>query len=202
MASETTILEVNALLMAAYPLMQRDTDQMTADRLRVFRAIFADLDDAALKAGTLQLIADRASAFAPSAGELRAKALAIADQAAGTVAIDEYEAWSLAQRAASTLGRDASIDDVRAYILRKSNYYTAQIVTTAIRRIGWQTICNDDDGNANTLRAQFRDSVKAIQARERVDRQTLPQVRQITQALAAQLDASRPRQIGGSHTNE
>lgn len=202
MASEQSILEVNALLMAAYPLMQRDTDQMTADRLRVFRAIFADLDDAALKAGTLQLIADRASAFAPSAGELRAKALAIAEQAAGVVAIDEYEAWSLAQRAASTLGRDTPLEQVRVWIELRSNAHTAGIVAEAIRRIGWQTICNDDEGNANTLRAQFRDSVKAIQARAQTDRRTLPQVRQITQALAAQLDASAPRQIKGSHTNE
>jgi hypothetical protein len=183
-------------------MLQRDPESVGSARLNVFKAVFADLDDAALKAGTLQLIADRASAFAPSAGELRAKALAIADQAAGTVAIDEYEAWSLAQRAASTLGRDTQLENVRAWIERNSNAHTAQIVAEAIRRIGWQTICNDDEGNANTLRAQFRDSVKAIQARAQVDRRTLPQVRQITQALAARLDASTPRQITGSHTNE
>lgn len=197
MASEQTILEVNGLLMAAYPIMQRDTDQMNAARLRVFRAVFADVDDAALKAGTLQLIADRASAFAPSAGELRAKALAIADAAAGTESIDEYEAWGLVSTAMSTPGRDATADELRAYFIRRAGEYRGALIAQACGRIGWREMCLADTSDGlNTLRAQFRNCLAQLQTRERTDRQTLPRVRQITQALAAKLDAARPRQIG------
>jgi hypothetical protein len=64
-------------------------------------------------------------------------------------------------------------------------------VLKIIERMGWRDICNCDEDQLNTLRAQFRGAWDAEQARERERQLMTPAVRDVVSALADRMDMNR-----------
>jgi hypothetical protein len=193
MATRKAILAVVARFAGAYPIINRDDAAIKQARLNGYERTFADLEDDVLMAAVEQLVAERDSEYPPSEGQVRNRALAMLDKATGTEPIDEYEAWGIVQRCIGALGFvDTTHEQITAWLTARHAAKGATIAE-AIRRIGWRDLCMCDTDDAQIMRAQFRDTVKAIQRREMEDRKTTPAVRSIMQQIAAQMDASRPR---------
>ena len=194
MATEKTILVALSLLSGAYPLLNRDGDDVKAARLRTFREVFADLDDDVLIAATRQLIAERDSDFAPSVGSIRNKALRLIAQATQSEPIDEYKAWGIVQRCIGAVGyEDTTQTAISMWLVQRHGESTGATIAEAIRRIGWRDLCMTDEDDLAILRAQFRNCVTAIQTRESEDRKTLPAVREVMRGIAARMDIHAPR---------
>lgn len=193
MATRKAILAVVARFAGAYPIINRDDDGVKRARLDGYEQTFADLSDELLMAAVNQLIAERDREYPPSEGQIRNRALAMLDKATGAEPIDEYEAWGMVQRCIGALGyTDTTHEQITAWLTAR-HAAKGTVIAEAIRRIGWRDLCLCDESDLSILRAQFRDTVKAIQRREMEDRKTTPAVRSIMQQIAAQMDASRPR---------
>ena len=163
MATEKTILVALSLLSGAYPLLNRDGDDVKAARLRTFREVFADLDDDVLIAATRQLIAERDSDFAPSVGSIRNKALRLIAQATQSEPIDEYKAWGIVQRCIGALGyEDTTQTAISMWLVQRHGESTGATIAEAIRRIGWRDLCMTDEDDLAILRAQFRNCVTML----------------------------------------
>ncbi len=196
MASDKTILSVAALLIGAYPMIAKDSDEIRQARLRTMRDTFGDLEDELLIAATRQVIAERDSDFAPSVGTLRTKAIALRTQVLEGESVDEYEAWGMVQDAIRGLGFWGTTEaQILAFLSKRYSDGKAKVVVQAIGRIGWRDLCMADEDTLPIVRAQFRNTVINIQRREAEDRKTLPAVREIMQQLAGRLDISTPRAL-------
>lgn len=197
MATDAAVARVLVLFAGAYPIINRDPDDVKRARLSVLQMTLRDVDDDVLQAAVIALIGERVSEYPPSPGAIRQRAMQMRERAAGEDEIDEYEAWGMVQQVIGALGGQSSTDEIRAYLTRKHGDYKGGIVTDAIARFGWRDLCYGDNENDGVRRAQFRDTVKALQARSREDRRMQPQVRDVLARLAQSLDANTPRQLEG-----
>jgi hypothetical protein len=193
MATRKAILAVVARFAGAYPIINRDDDSVKRARLDGYEHTFADLSDELLMAAVNQLVAERDSEYPPSEGQIRNRALAMLDKATGAEPIDEYEAWGIVQRCIGALGYVGTEHEQITAWLTTRHAAKGAVIAEAIRRIGWRDLCLCEEGDLSILRAQFRDTVKAIQRREMEDRKTLPAVREIMQQIAARMDINAPR---------
>ena len=189
MATDKTILEAVAYLMASYPLMQRDTEETKGMRLKVCRDQWGDIDDTLLLAAVKQTVSERESEYPPAIGLIRNKALSLANHARGT--IDAMTAWGVVMSAARGIGRDATKDELRNYFSRHLSAAASDAVIVIVGRMGWRDICNCDEDQLNTLRAQFRGAWDTEQARERERNLMTPAVRDVVQSLAQGMDMNR-----------
>lgn len=189
MATDKTILEAVAYLMASYPLMQRDTEETKGMRLKVCRDQWGDIDDALLLAAVKQTVSERESEYPPAIGLIRNKALALANHARGT--IDAMTAWGAVMSAARGIGRDATKDELRGYFSRHLSAAASDAVMVIVGRMGWRDICNCDEDQLNTLRAQFRGAWDTEQARERERNLMTPAVRDVVKSIAQGMDVNR-----------
>ena len=189
MATDKTILESLAYLAASYPLMNRDTAEQKAMRLTVCRDQWGDIDDALLQAAVKQTVSERESEYPPAIGLIRGTALRLANRAHGS--IDAMTAWGAAMNAARYIGREATRDELSGYFARHLSVSAGATLMTIIVRMGWREICNCDEDQLNTLRAQFRGAWDTEQSRERERQLMTPQVRDVVQSLAQKMDMNR-----------
>lgn len=189
MATRETISEVMRYLAGAYPLMQRDTVETSQARVMVFTDQLADIDDDLLKAAVRQVVSERESEYAPSVGLIRSTAYRLASRATNDV--DAMTAWGAVMRAASGIGRDATDDELTAYFKRHAGERSATVMLRIVQRFRWRDICNCDEDQLNTLRAQFRNAYDIEMTRERERQLMTPAVASIVASIAARHDVSR-----------
>lgn len=159
-------------------------------RLEVASDQWGDIDDALLMAAVRQAVSEMVSdKDTPGIGTIRNKALSLANHARGT--IDAMTAWGAVMSAARGIGRDATKDDLRNYFSRHLSAAASDAVMVIVGRMGWRDICNCDEDQLNTLRAQFRGAWDTEQARERERNLMTPAVRDVVQSLAQGMDMNR-----------
>jgi hypothetical protein len=190
MATKATILKALAYLAAATPWLNRMSAEEKAMRLEVAGDQWGDIDDTLLLAAVTQavseMVTDRDS---PGIGTIRNKALGLVKRSRGD--IDAMTAWGAVMEAARGKGRDTTKDELRAYFVRHLSKSAASAVMVIVGRMGWRDICNCDEDQLNTLRAQFRGAWDTEQSRERERQLMTPQVAAVVKTLAANMDMNR-----------
>lgn len=189
MATRETISEVLRYLAASYPLMQRDSTETVQARVMVYTDQLADIGDDLLRAAVRQVVSERESEYPPPVGLIRTTALRLASRATNDV--DAMTAWGTVHTAASGLGRDASEDQLLAYFKRFAGEQSATVMMRIVKRLHWRDICNCDEAQLNTLRAQFRDAYNIEMNRERERQLMTPTVANIIGTIAARHDVNR-----------
>lgn len=89
---------------------------------------------------------------------------------------DWGEAWNEVKKAIRRYGymqEQAALDSL------------SETTRNAVRRIGWQDICNSD--NPDTIRAQFRQVYEIVQRRETENRNLSPDLKQLISSIQGQL---------------
>lgn len=196
MASNETIGKALGYLSAMYASQLQKID---AETLRMRNMGYADelrdIDDDLLFAACKQVVAE--SEFYPTVATLRNKAHALIRTARGGE-MDAYQAWGIVIRAASGLGRDASESERGQYFDREAGQ-ASRTIAEAVRAIGWRDICNCDEDQLNTLRAQFRGAFENIANRQARTEKMLPAVADVIGKIAASMDV---RRIGPARGDE
>lgn len=105
--------------------------------------------------------------FFPALAEIRNRVIAIIGE---SVIVDPEAAWGAVRREARRVGfnrppiwHNGTMHDA------PTPEFGSPMVAQAVEAIGWRDICLVDDDDVPTIRAQFRDALRAIQRRE-VDR--------------------------------
>lgn len=94
--------------------------------------------------------------FPPTGGMLRSKLVELSQDAA-----DAMEAWRLAMEA---IRRHSSYDREGGLAALAE---VSPAIAEAVRRFGWQELCTFNLADQNTVRAQFRDTYRAVVCAER-----------------------------------
>lgn len=143
----------------------RNTRDVTGDTLDIYLEDLADLPPELV----VQAIREcrRAETFFPAVAEIRKRVIAIA---AGPVLVDPEAAWGEVMREAQRVG----FSRLPVWHNGQSHpapgpEFSSPLIAEAVEAIGWRDICMTDIDQLGTLRAQFRDALRAIQNRK-IDR--------------------------------
>lgn len=127
-----------------------------------------DLDDLPAEA-VVQAITEcrRTGEFFPTLAAIRTRAVEVVG---GEFFVDPEVAWGEVRRNAERFGVSGTRvtwapDGEHAVEVRME--WSSPLIAEAVESIGWRDICLVDDKQLNTIRAQFRDSLSAIQRRKK-----------------------------------
>lgn len=187
--TETLKLEL-ARMYAIWGHMIHADDATLKLRNQQYAKSLADVPDDLLDAAVEQLIAE--SEFFPSVAAIRKRAFSLQRHAEGGD-VDPNEVFGIVMRMASARGRDASEEQRRAYLADRLPERVVSIAMLTIAAFQWHVICNADESRLDTLRAQWRGTFNAIQARRDDVAAMSPAVRGFIGDLAAKLTAERAR---------
>ncbi len=164
MATKTEIDQVLAILIAAYPYMQKDSGANMGATLAVYHRTLADIDAPALLAAALDHISR--SRFFPAVSELR-------DAAYRVVTINQptaEEAWG----------------EVKSAFLSVGSYrvpeFSHPLISRAIKIIGWKILCMSENQIAD--RAHFLRIYGSVEQRGKDMALMLPEIRDLTLKLS------------------
>lgn len=102
--------------------------------------------------------------FFPAIGEIRSRVVHIV---AGAILVDPEASWAEVMRQVKRVGAAGSVSYFdRGEWHTISRQFSSPMVERAVEQIGWAEICMADVEKMGTIRAQFRDALKAIQRRE------------------------------------
>lgn len=187
--TETIKLELSKMYAVWGHMIHADDGALRLRNQQYARAL-ADIPDDLLDAAVDQLIAE--SEFFPTVAAIRRRAFGLQRHAEGGD-VDASEIFGVVLEMAGARGRTASEAERRAYLANRLPERVVDITLAVIRAFGWQTICHEDVSRIDTLRAQWRNTFNAIQAR-RDDMATMtPSVRGFIAELAQKLTADRAR---------
>lgn len=105
--------------------------------------------------------------FFPALAEIRSRVTRIAGE---SVLVDAESAWGEVQREIKRVGAEGRRTYFHAgeqHVIERQ--FSSPMIERAVDAVGWKDICLTDISDLPTLRAQFRDALRAIQHRE-VDR--------------------------------
>lgn len=143
----------------------RNAGDVTGDTLDIYAE---DLEDLPVDQ-VVQAIREcrRTGTFFPSIGEIRNRVIAIVG---GAMLVDPEAAWGEVRREARRVGFNRPPVFANGELQPAPGpQFSSPMIARAVEAIGWRDICLTDDDDVATLRAQFRDALRAIQRRE-VDR--------------------------------
>ena len=166
-----------------------DETMMQMRNMAYYEAL-SDIDDAALNAAVNQLVAE--SEFFPTVAAIRKKCASLQRAAEGGE-IDPTEALGIVLRMAGAIGREASEMERRNYLADKLPGRVVDIATATINAMQWKAICNEPEERMDTMRAQWRSTFNAIQARKDDFTSMTPEVRGFIAALSAKLSMDRAK---------
>lgn len=160
--------DINPRIMAAlvdlldiYPKDHRDEESCAAYTKRLSdlpeRLVIQAIDECA-NTGT----------FFPALSEIRNRVTQIAGE---SILVDPESAWGEVLREVKRVGADGRLTawrDGKSVVIAEREF-SSPLIERAAEAVGWKDICLTDTGDLPTLRAQFRDALRAIQRRE-VDR--------------------------------
>lgn len=190
MATTETLKVQLAKMYAVWGHMIHADDATLKLRNQQYARSLADVPDDLLDAAVEQLIAD--SEFFPSVAAIRKRAFGLQRHAEGGD-VDPNEIFGIVMAMAGARGRDASETERRAYLADRLPERVVDIAMAAIKAFQWHVICNEDISRIDTLRAQWRNTVNAIQARKDDMATMTPAVRGFIADLAQKLTADRAR---------
>lgn len=131
--------------------------KITGEMLDIYAEELADMPEHMV----VQAIQEctRTQTFYPALAEIRNRVITIAGEG---VLVAPETAWGEVMREVRRIGyqRHANGEELR---------FSSPMIAKAVESIGWRDICMCEINNLNTLRAQFRNALTAIQHRE-VDR--------------------------------
>lgn len=140
--------------------------KVTGEQLDIYAEELADLPDHYVVQAILECA--RTQTFFPSLSEIRNRVTQIAGE---SVLVDAEAAWGEVLREIRRVGaegkRTAWIDGKSVTIAERQ--FSSPMIERAVEAVGWKDICLTETDDLPTLRAQFRDALRAIQRRE-VDR--------------------------------
>ena len=110
----------------------------------------------------------RTSTFYPSLAEIRNRVTQIAGE---SILVDPESAWGEVLREVKRVGAEGQRTMWRdgKSVTVAERQFSSPLIGRAADAVGWKDICLTDISDLPTLRAQFRDALRAIQRRE-VDR--------------------------------
>jgi len=165
--------KVLALLAALYPRFK-----LTSDTIKAYYAILGEIEIDLLKSAALHVGAN--NTFFPSASELRKAAFELVEQAEGIP--NAYDAWGEITAAFRSIG---------SYQMPDWSY---PAIGEAVEMVGgWRQLCASTMPVAD--RARFVEAYQSLQKRRRVQRQMLPQVRDMVQRLALAWSGDKQKQL-------
>lgn len=190
MATTETIKLELAKMYSVWGHMINADDGALKLRNQQYAKALADIPDDLLDASVDQLIAE--SEFFPSVASIRKRAFGLQRHAEGGD-VDANEIFGIVMAMAGARGRDATEAERRAYLADRLPERVVDIAMAAIRAFQWHVICNEDLARIDTLRAQWRGTFNAIQARKDDMATMTPAVRGFISELAQKLSADRAR---------
>ncbi len=165
MANKTEIDQVLAILVAAYPYMQKDNGVNMVATLTVYHRTLADIDAPALLAAALDHISR--SEFFPTVSKLREAAYRAVEPDRPTA----EEAWG----------------EVRAAFLRyghaRAPEFSHCLIAQAVKLIGWNDLCLSENQIAD--RAHFLRIYESVEQRHKEAALQLPELRDLSLKLSA-----------------
>lgn len=190
MAKVETIKSELAKMYSIWGHMVNSTSEVLTVRNQQYVKALEDIPDAMLIAAVDHLINE--SEYFPSVAAIRKCAFALQRQAEGG-SIDPNEAFGVVMQMASSRGRDATEQERRSYLADRLPERVVNITMAAIKAFQWHTICNEDISRIDTLRAQWRNTFNAIQARNDDLSSMSPTVRAFIAELAQKLTLDNAR---------
>ena len=183
MATQVDLVQALDKLKSAYPNYQPDI----ALTLNLWKELFADIPGETLQAAILACLTEP-RAFAPSAGEIRSKALELNARAAGIP--DAYRAFEeVCNMPVNMVTATVISEDGKNVIEYRPLTFSHPLVETVARMIGWPTRFPTD--NPGVDRGQFRQAYDAELARYMADAGRLPM-------LTGYIESKRPQLAGGA----
>ena len=186
MATQVDLVQALDKLKSAYPNYQPDI----ALTLNLWKELFADIPGETLQAAILACLTEP-RAFAPSAGEIRSKALELNARAAGIP--DAFQAFEeVCNMPASMTRRNITEERTElghVIVDEIALTFSHPLVETVARMIGWPTRFPTD--NPGVDRGQFRQAYDAELARYMADAGRLPM-------LTGYIESKRPQLAGGA----
>ncbi len=106
----------------------------------------------------------KSAVFFPAIGEIRSRVVQIV---AGAILVDPEASWAEVMRQVKRVGTAGSVryfDRGEWHTITRQ--FSSPMIERAVEQVGWEDICTGQIDNMGTIRAQFRDALKAIQRRE------------------------------------
>lgn len=175
MATKSEIDHVLAILIAAYPYMQKDNGANMAATLQVYHRTLADIDAPALLAAALDHISR--SKFFPSVSELR-------DAAYRVVTLNQpspEEAWGEVKAAFRRWGYTGKPE------------WSHPAIEATVKIMGWRELCQSENEVAD--RAHFLRIYASVEQRHKDNALMLPEIRNLT----LKLSANKPMELKDGH---
>jgi len=102
--------------------------------------------------------------FFPAIGEIRNRVVQII---AGAILVDPEACWAEVLREIKRVGTAGTVTYFMDGEMRTiTRQFSSPMIERAVQQIGWAEICGAQVENMGTIRAQFREAIKAIQRRE------------------------------------
>jgi len=102
--------------------------------------------------------------FFPAIGEIRNRVVQII---AGAILVDPEACWSEVLREIKRVGTAGTVTYFMDGEMRTiTRQFSSPMIERAVQQIGWSEICGAQVEKMGTIRAQFREAIKAIQRRE------------------------------------
>lgn len=167
MTEPQNIVEILTVLASAYPRFE-----LSSATVRIYEQILADIPVDALRAATLDLIAE--SKWFPTAAEIRERAFALMTEQ--TAELDAYSAWAQA------------LDFVREgrghpIISQAREWDIPPLIEQAVRQVGgWQHLAQADNVAAD--RARFLESYGRALEKQEYQTRRLPQIAALADKLS------------------
>ena len=144
----------------------RNAKDITGDTLDLYAEELADLPPDQVVQAIREL--RKSATFFPSLADIRNRVVSIVGEA---VLVDAEAAWGEVMREVRRVGiegKRTSFMGGRSVVIAERTF-SSPMIERAVDAIGWRDICMTELDDMGTIRAQFRDALRAVQRRE-VDR--------------------------------
>lgn len=141
------------LMVLAHGLNQR----MPPEQIQVYATILVDIPVDAVEAAVIRHLSTSSSAFLPPPGVIRAMAI---EWSEGKI-LDSSEAWEKAREAVARFGYMRG---------KEADEWLPEPVADAVRRIGFQVLCDMEPDSHAATRARFLECYKQVADRMTTDR--------------------------------
>lgn len=140
----------------------RNAKDITGETLELYAEDLGDLPADQVVQAIREL--RKSSVFFPALAEIRNRVVQIV---AGAVLVDPEASWAEVMAQVKRVGTAGSITYFdRGEMRTITRQFSSPMIERAVQQIGWAEICGAQVENMGTIRAQFRDALKAIQRRE------------------------------------
>lgn len=126
----------------------------------------ADMDEDSVVAAIVEL--RRSMTRLPTVADIRTRTVEVMDR---DIWVMEAAAWGEIERLAKRYGRDKrtvvlkQVNGRELGVVEEMPPFSSPVIGAAVEAIGWDNICLAEQKEKTALRAQFREAIKAIQAR-------------------------------------